>query len=360
MVTITNAINANSVTPLAITNGGTGEATASATPVAGNYAAWNVNSNLSANNFIPGYATTATSGATTTLTVGSAYRQFFTGTMTQIVVMPVTSTLVLGQSWLIANYSTQPVTIQSSGANTIVVLPTNTECLITCVLTSGTTAASWSYVTNSSTQLFALNVQTFTTSGTYTPTAGMQYCIIEAWSGGGGGGGAAAAGVGEATFGAGGGTSGYSRLLTTAATIGASQTVTISSGGTGGIAGANPGGNSGTTSVGVLCVANGGIGGGPSNSVGGNGGAVGTGDIAAPGTYGLAGYLSTINTVSVLAGQGGSTLIGSGGNTRTSSGTGNSASGFGAGGAGGLSAGGGGTQAGGDGAPGFIIITEYI
>lgn len=91
------------------------------------------------------YTTTATAAGTTTLTVSSNYQQYFTGTTTQTVTMPVASTLVLGQSFRIVNSSTGIVTVQSSGANTVIAMPTLTECIITCILTSGTDAASWHY-----------------------------------------------------------------------------------------------------------------------------------------------------------------------------------------------------------------------
>lgn len=90
-----------------------------------------------------GYTTTATAAGTTTLTTASTYAQFFTGTTTQTVVLPVTSTLVLGRSYYINNNSTGVVTVQSSGLNTIATLPANTSWLFVCVLITGTTAASW-------------------------------------------------------------------------------------------------------------------------------------------------------------------------------------------------------------------------
>jgi hypothetical protein len=138
-----NAINANSTTPLPIVNGGTG---VNATPTAASasaFAAWNANSNLPANNHLSAYTTTATAAGTTVLTVGSTYQQFFTGSTTQTVTMPVTSTLVLGQSWLIVNNSSGVVTVQSSGGNTIVAMAPATDVIVTCILTSGTSAASW-------------------------------------------------------------------------------------------------------------------------------------------------------------------------------------------------------------------------
>ena len=114
-----------------------------ATPTASLFAGWDANVNLSSNSFISAYATTVTAAATTTLLVGSKYQQFFTGTTTQTVLLPVTSTLVLGQSFYIANQSSGQVTVQSSGGNTIQIMDANTVLIVTCVLTSGTTAASW-------------------------------------------------------------------------------------------------------------------------------------------------------------------------------------------------------------------------
>lgn len=111
-----------------------------------------INGNIIANNVLDGYTTTATAASTTTLTVASTYQQFFTGTTTQTVVLPVTSTLVLGQSFSIVNDSTGIVTVQSSGANTIQAQIGSTTAIYTCILTSGTTAASWSvtYINNNS------------------------------------------------------------------------------------------------------------------------------------------------------------------------------------------------------------------
>jgi hypothetical protein len=116
----------------------------SATPSDSGIALWDANSNISANNVLEGYATTATAAGTTTLTVASKRQQFFTGSTTQTVVLPVTATLVLGQSFYIVNNSTGIVTVQSSGANTVQAMAAGTALLVTCILTSGTTAASWS------------------------------------------------------------------------------------------------------------------------------------------------------------------------------------------------------------------------
>lgn len=121
---------------------GTGVATAS---TASTLAQRDTSGNLTSNNTIEGYATTATAAGTTTLTVTSAFQQYFTGSSTQTVVLPVTSTLGLGFQFLIVNNSTGAVTVQSSGANAIVVLAGGTSAMFTVILATGTTAASWSF-----------------------------------------------------------------------------------------------------------------------------------------------------------------------------------------------------------------------
>lgn len=90
-----------------------------------------------------GYTTTATAAGTTTLTAASTTTQFFTGTTTQTIVLPVTSTLVLGAAFSIHNNSTGDLTVNSSGSNLVATITPNTTCLITCILITGTTAASW-------------------------------------------------------------------------------------------------------------------------------------------------------------------------------------------------------------------------
>ena len=130
--------------PVPIADGGTGVTSVTTAPTATMWAGWDANKNLSANNFLSGYATTPTAAATTTLTVSSAYSQFFTGTTTQIVQMPLTSTLVLNQSYEITNNSTGNVTVQSSGGNTIQVMAAGTSMTLSCISLSSTSPAGWS------------------------------------------------------------------------------------------------------------------------------------------------------------------------------------------------------------------------
>src|SRR5580704_5248522 len=114
-----------------------------ATPTASTIPRWDANINLSASGYIPGFATTATAAGTTTLVVGSKQIQEFTGVTTQTVVMPDVTTLVAGKGFQIINNSSGVVTVNSSGSNLIQAMASGTSLYLTCVLNTGTTAASW-------------------------------------------------------------------------------------------------------------------------------------------------------------------------------------------------------------------------
>jgi hypothetical protein len=132
------AFTTPAITGLATGSGVSSSATAS-TLVARDSSA-----NVTHNNVISGYTTTATAAGTTTLTVASTYAQYFTGSTTQTVTLPVASTLTSGQEFFLVNNSTGAVTVNSSGANAVVVMAAGTAAVVKCILTSGTTAASWS------------------------------------------------------------------------------------------------------------------------------------------------------------------------------------------------------------------------
>ena len=235
------------------------------------------------------------------------------------------------------------------------------------VLTSNGAGALPTFQTGSGggSSAFAINVQAFNTTTTYTPTTGMKYCIIEAWGSGGGGGGGSTATAGQLWSAGGGGAGGYSRHLATDSDIGASKAVTVGNAGTGGASGGNNNGTAGNdVSVGTLCVAKGGSGGAfatVGEGVGGAGGVAGTGNIVAgSGQYGGTGIGGAlITTINVHGGVGGSTLLGSGGiGGLNVSGSGGNGTGYGSGG-GGASSTSGGSGAGGAGAKGYVIITEF-
>lgn len=120
----------------------TGSGVASAA-TASTLAARDARGNLTVNSTIDGYTTTVTAAGTTTLTVSSTYHQYFTGTTSQVVSMPVVSTLVIGQQYRIVNNSTGIVSVRSSGANVIVSMVANSEAILTCIAASGTTETSW-------------------------------------------------------------------------------------------------------------------------------------------------------------------------------------------------------------------------
>ena len=130
-----------------------------------------------------------------------------------------------------------------------------------------------------------VNVQVFTATGaqTYTPTTGMQDCLVISTGAGGGSGSAdTSGGSGDVAAAGGGGAGGTCIESFTAATIGASQPVTVGVAGTAGGLGGGNGGNGGATNFGALHTANGGTGGTGTGTVGidsdfNTGGAGGTG-----------------------------------------------------------------------------------
>lgn len=151
-----------------------------------------VTGNTSSTNFIAGYTTTATAAGTTVLTVTSTNQQYFTGTTTQTITLPVTSTLTLGHTYVIVNNSTGNVTVNSSGANLIQTMTSNTRLTVTCILTSGTTAASWDseYVIQApvATEVaFSSNITTTSTTDvvltgmTITPISGTYLVMFSTW-----------------------------------------------------------------------------------------------------------------------------------------------------------------------------------
>jgi hypothetical protein len=90
-----------------------------------------------------GFTSTATAAGTTTLTNTSTHYQIFTGSTTQTIVLPVTSTLATGWTFHICNNSTGNLSIQSSGTNAVITVLPGTTAMCTCISTSGTSETSW-------------------------------------------------------------------------------------------------------------------------------------------------------------------------------------------------------------------------
>lgn len=192
-----------------------------------------------------------------------------------------------------------------------------------------------------------LAYQVFTTTRTYTPTAGMAYCIVEVLGGGGGGG----ADDGSSTyFGSGGGSGAYARSWLSAATVGASQSVTIGAGGAGS-SGLGSGATGGTTSFGALISCTGGVGGVDSSGAIVLGGIGGT---PTSGNFGVYGQSGAPNNPNATSGAGGNSIYGAGGAPVITNTYGNPGLSYGAGGSGC-----GEGYSGGNGVHGLIIVTEF-
>ncbi|MCK7231002.1 hypothetical protein L8P23_02535 [Enterobacter roggenkampii] len=233
--------------------------------------------------------------------------------------------------------------------------------------TSTTQAASTAFVASAITAATGrlINIRVFTSSGTYTPTAGTTRVKVKAIGGGGAGGGAVATSTGVSAGGGGGSgayaegyyTSGFSGLTVTIGAAGASASGAV-------------GGNGGTTSFGALISCPGGGGGQigtASNttivysSQGAPGGApTGSGLIVSgkgqPGQNGAA-----IGTAGIgIGGIGSPSPFGGGGTQAVNADNGGvPATSYGSGGGGTCNTPSQSAHSGGGGAPGVVIIEEY-
>jgi len=239
-----------------------------------------------------------------------------------------------------------------------VLLQTTTTAITNAMLTD---ERDFSNVGSSSGGL--INVQTFTSSGTYTPTPGTTKVIVEVVGGGASGGGCAATSASTASGASGGGSGAYAEALITSGFSGVA--VTIGAGGAAPAAGANDGNDGGNSSFGSLVVAPGGKHGRgsiaftPPITLGSSGvtsaptGATILGTVGYPG--GSSYILSTSNTA---GGLGAPTVFGPGGLPGGNA-AGNAAITPGAGGGGASSLASSVARAGGAGANGMVIVHEY-
>lgn len=190
-------------------------------------------------------------------------------------------------------------------------------------------------------------IQTFTASGTWTKPTGLKYIIIEGVGGGGGG---EASGSTNGNIGNGGSAGGYFKKLILAASLGATETVTIGAAGAGGSGSDVDGSAGGNTTFGAHATGNGGLGGtGNGNASVVAGGTATGGDLNIQG--GSAGSGGNTN------GRGGDSQFGFGGipiSNSSSTGTG-----YGSGGSAGYCSSSSTSRAGAAGTAGYIIVTEY-
>lgn len=231
---------------------------------------------------------------------------------------------------------------------------------------SGNTTIS---ATGSGGMLNKVITQIFTSTGTYTPSAGMLYCTVQLVGGGGGGGGIGATSAVQVAAAGGGAGGSYAIQTFTAAAVGASQSVIIGAAGAAGTNTPTNGGQGSSSIFGVIFQATGGGGGALGSpvatfgtSLGGIPGSGSNGDVATLGSPGGVGFCIFNVTPLFVSGIGGSSYFGGGGVSRAGS-TNTGSSGFTA-----LSYGGGGGGAagnnsialsGGAGFKGIAIITEY-
>jgi hypothetical protein len=213
-----------------------------------------------------------------------------------------------------------------------------------------------------------LNVQIFTSTGTYTATPGTNYVIVEVMGAGAGGGGVANSPANYQSCSGGGGSGAYAKVKITSAFSGV--TVTVGAAGVGGVSYAD-GSAGGTSSFGTLvscagCSGTGNKGQSYLNYVGntssGGGGGVapsitGTAILAYKGDTSKGGY--TFNASGSQTGAGGASPLGSPGWSVSGSFAGNAASGYGAGGSGAASLGDNVAKNGGNGGNGVVIVWEY-
>lgn len=208
-----------------------------------------------------------------------------------------------------------------------------------------------------------INVQIFTSSGTYTPTAGTSKVIVEVQAGGGSGGGTAATSATTGAASSGGASGAYAKSLFTSGFAGVA--VAVGAGGAAPAAGANNGNLGGASSFGSLvsCAGGGRGNAGPAFTppalVGGAGagaGPTGANIVGGTGVQSAAGFV--LGTTVVVGGSGGPSHFGGGGTGGGNSVGGNAAS-PGAGGGGSSSIASTAARSGGAGANGIVIVYEY-
>jgi hypothetical protein len=190
-------------------------------------------------------------------------------------------------------------------------------------------------------------IVTFTSSGTWTKDAGLEYIIVEGIAGGGSGGGAFSNDANEESGGSGGGSGGYFKKKIPASSLPATVTVTVGTGGTGS-AGSGGGSWSANGVVGNSTIFE-----GFATSTGGGAGSSGT-------TGGGSGGTSTGGDINITGGTGGFGLSISEDNGRQGYYPGDGGPGF----FGGVGAYGSGSRGGYDGnssaaSNGIVIVTEY-
>jgi hypothetical protein len=244
--------------------------------------------------------TNTTQLATTAYVVGTAFSSALpgqTGNAGKYVTTDGTTA-----SWALVNLAagvtgTLPVANGGTGASTLtlnnVLLGNGTSALQTVAPGTAGNALVSNGTSWISQALASANVQTFSSSGTWTKPTGVTFVLIETW-GAGGGGGRPTAGVSSNIVnpgGGGGGGGAYNFRTFLASDLASTVSVTIGAGGTGASTNGSAGGIGGNTSFGTELTSYGGGGGSGSalaassapNNGGSGGGVLGAGSTASAG-----------------------------------------------------------------------------
>ena len=159
------------------TTTGTGVLTAlgNATNAASGVVVKDANSNVSANNFLFGFTSTASAGTTTTLTVSSTPYQLITGSTSQTFQLPNATTLVNGTSFVFNNNSSAgTVSINNGAASPTLLATVGSGGYVTVVLLDNSTqAGSWDYHYSAPSNT-TWSTNTFTTGSAIVSTQTVQ------------------------------------------------------------------------------------------------------------------------------------------------------------------------------------------
>lgn len=282
-----------------------------------------------------------------------------------------------GRIVVLHNVGSQPAVLKDEDANSAAGNRFGLDADVTLLgdqsitLQYDSTSSRWRQLRSSNGEYRSVRI--YTANDTWTQPAGLKRVKATVVGGGGSGGGAAAPAAGSAAGGSGGGGGGTSIKTIAAASLGATETVTVGAGGAAATAGNNSGNAGGTSSFGAHCSATGGAAGAGGDDRAEDGftegnvdaptGGVGSGgDLNLKGSPGTMGIAFASSNVEGCGGNGGASFLGGGGQGRvtTASSAGVAPGNYGGGSAGGSAGSSGSAAASQAGAAGVVIVEEFF